>query len=77
MICNHVLECNSSECEHRTPHVQNAFCHDGQCRWAGDTRCIPESKREQILALMNSENWDNLSNDLVADAIMAIFEEDQ
>ena len=74
MICNHAHECGSRECEHRNPHPANEFCRDGQCRWAGDTNCVPESKREMVEILLKGDEFIDLSEDEFVDRIMVIFE---
>lgn len=76
MICNHAHECGSTECEHRKPHPANEFCSDGKCRWAGDTRCIAESTREMVEALIKGNDLIDLSEDQVVDRIMEIFEKE-
>ena len=74
MMCNHAHECGSRECEHRYPHPADEFCDAGRCRWAGDTCCIPQSHREQLAALMMTDEWGRMTDAKAIDAIMAIFE---
>ena len=74
MICNHAHECGSRECEHRIPHLVNSSCGVGWCRWAGDTRCVSESNRELVEALIKGNELIDLSEDEVVDRIMKIFE---
>ena len=75
MICNHASDCNSPSCQHKEPHPLSEFCKDGQCRWAGDTKCIPCSKRERLAALMMTDEWGRMTDAQAIDAIMEIFEE--
>ncbi len=78
MICNNADKCKSTECSHRMPHEYDAaFCKEGQCRWAGDTKCIPCSKREQLAALMMTDEWGRMTDAKAIDAIMEIFGEEE
>ena len=74
MICNHAHECHSQECEHREPHPANKFCEQGNCRWAGDTKCIAESNRELLENLLDSDALDVMKGHELVDAIIEIFE---
>lgn len=73
MIATHADKCQSQECPHRVPHAENEFCHDGQCRWSSDCECVPESKREQVIAILDAYlcGDENIPN--IADAIEAIY----
>lgn len=76
MICiNHDI-CNSTTCSHKVPHPADAFCEPGHCNW-GDTRCEPETKREQLAALMMTDEWGRMTDAKAIDAIMEIFGEEK
>ena len=77
MICNHASECNSTECEHKGFHEANAFCEGGNCRWAGNTKCVPQTLREQLAALMMTDEWGRMTDARAIDAIMKIFGEEK
>ncbi|MHB8109585.1 MAG: hypothetical protein ACYDHW_06080, partial [Syntrophorhabdaceae bacterium] len=64
----------STECGHKQNHQANAFCDDGKCRWAGNTKCIAESKREQVEILIDSDALTVMKDHEFVDAIMEIFE---
>ena len=76
MIATH-KDCGSVECGHRYSHDENDFCQDGQCRWSSECRCIPETKREQLAALMMTDEWGRMTDARAIDAIMKIFEEEK
>lgn len=75
MIATH-RDCASQECSHRVSHEENDFCKDGQCRWSSECRCQPETKREQLAALMMTDAWGRMTDAKAIDAIMAIFGEE-
>lgn len=76
MIATHADKCLSRECPHLVPHAENEFCHDGQCRWSSECRCVPESKRERLegylIGLLQDADKSDISE--IADAIEAIYE---
>jgi len=74
MKCNHAHECNSTECWHREDHEKTSFCASGYCRWAWDTKCVPESTRELVEELIRGNELTTLSEAELVDRIMAIFE---
>lgn len=80
MICNRVKEgqCTSTLCPQGKPHEQNAFCGHGFCRQSEEsTYCVPESKREQLAALMLTNEWGDMTDAQAIDAIMEIFGEEE
>lgn len=78
MICNNAHKCQSTECSHRMPHEYDPdMCREGMCRWAGDTKCIPCSKRERLAALMMTDEWGRMTDAKAIDAIMEIFGEEE
>ncbi|MEN6321715.1 MAG: hypothetical protein ABFD82_23575 [Syntrophaceae bacterium] len=76
MIATH-KDCGSSECGHRVPHQANDFCQDGKCRWSSECRCTPETHREQLAALMMTDEWCGMTDAKAIDAIMEIFGEEK
>ena len=73
MICNNADKCKSTECSHRMPHEYDPdLCKEGQCRWAGDTRCVPGDTREE-LELVIRDIGIELTVEQV-DRIMAVFQ---
>lgn len=77
MICINHKECNSTECRHRVSHSKDDFCFDGKCKWAENTVCVPEAKREQLAALMMTDEWGHMTDARAIDAIMEIFGEEK
>lgn len=77
MICIYADKCNSEVCEHKKSHPENAFCSGGQCSWGKDTRCVSETKREQLAALMMTDEWGRMTDAKAIDAIMEIFGEEE
>jgi hypothetical protein len=77
MRCVNHAECNSIECPHRPEHdFMAGWCNDGSCKWAKDTRCVEPSKREQLAALMMTDEWGKMTDAKAIDAIMEIFGEE-
>lgn len=79
MICIMVKKgtCAGVGCPQGTPHERNAFCGHGFCRQSEDTYCVPESKREQLAALMLTNEWGHMTDAQAIDAIMEIFGEEE
>ena len=75
MICINHKECNSTECGHRTPHTKNDFCFDGKCKWAENTVCIPESKRERLIDILVTYGNPNKADE-AADKIEETYKEE-
>jgi hypothetical protein len=54
VICNFAKQCNSLTCVHKGPHTQmEKWCEQGSCKWSSECRCVPETKRERLMALIN------------------------
>lgn len=75
MIATH-KDCGSMECSHRSHHEANDFCQDGACRWSSECRCVAETKREQLAALMMDDDWGHWTDATAIDKIMEIFGEE-
>lgn len=75
MICIHHKQCNSKTCPHRLPHPTNDFCYGGSCSWGTDTRCVPESKREQVAAILEAYLCGDKQIGNIVDAIDTIYKE--
>jgi len=77
VICIHHVQCNSETCPHKIGHPENDFCKNGSCSWGEDTHCVPETKREQLAALMMLDKWSRMTDAQAIDAIMEIFGEEK
>lgn len=77
MICIYAKQCNSETCPHRVSHTENDFCKIGSCSWGEDTRCVPESKRERLVALIHDYHtaFVPMTDEEFADRIEEIYEE--
>lgn len=75
MIATHADKCQSQECSHRVPHPENTFCHDGMCRWSSECRCVPDSKKEQVIEILKGYLCDDEGVPEIADAIDQIYKE--
>lgn len=76
MIATHA-HCGSPICKHKEPHAKNDFCGDGQCRWSTECRCVPESKKERLVALIHDYHtaFVPMTDEEFADRIEEIYEE--
>lgn len=74
MRCINHKECNSTECSHKASHPANDFCYDGNCRWAGDTCCVPQDRREKVTNLITGY-VDPAYESLLVGQIMDVFKE--
>lgn len=74
MIATHA-HCGSPICKHKEPHAKNEFCGDGQCRWSKECRCVPENRREQVIAILDRYMYRDERIANIADAIESVYKE--
>lgn len=64
-------QCDSEICPHRKPHSETDYCHDGQCRYAPDCRCIDHL--QMTIATIIPVAPEELMPDVLAGKIMELL----